>query len=125
MPDTGTLHGDLAALAGVIVASLPDPVLAAVAPGLAADLGRHPGVAERFRQTLIAAEQAQGAEILQRAVARGELPHEPVPAPVHANVPGTVFARTFLFHRHPGPEPAARLAGLTAAGLRSLPPAAD
>ncbi|MGH3645798.1 MAG: TetR/AcrR family transcriptional regulator [Micromonosporaceae bacterium] len=93
-PDSGSLRGDLAALAHAIVDSLTRPAAGTVL-GLLADVLTDPGLARRFAETYLAAERACIDEVLRRAVERGELPRTPEVARVHALLLGPVFAWVF------------------------------
>ncbi|MFD0353355.1 TetR/AcrR family transcriptional regulator [Streptomyces sp. NPDC127110] len=122
LPDTGTLSGDLTELANVVLAVFSDPVVAAATPGLLADLKQQPDIAARFQETFIAQERKQVTELLDRAVARGELAGPTDPALVHAAVLGTVFARVFLLAEHPDPAIAPRIAAMAATVATAQPP---
>ncbi|GLV83234.1 TetR family transcriptional regulator [Streptomyces lavendulae subsp. lavendulae] len=117
LPDTGSLHGDLAALAGLILGIFSDPVVEAATPGLLADLKQHPDTAARFRDTFIAGERATVTDLLERAFARGELAERADPALVHAVLLGTAFAWVFLLGRAPSPSLAPALAVVAAAAV--------
>ncbi|MEV7521666.1 TetR/AcrR family transcriptional regulator [Streptomyces sp. NPDC091371] len=121
LPDTGTLLGDLAGLAGLVLAIFSDPVVLAAAPGMLADLKQQPEIAARFQETFIAGERVQVTRLLERAVERGELAVMPDPALVHAAVLGTVFAWVFLLAEPPGPALAPRIAAMVAAGIAEWP----
>lgn len=97
--DTGSLRGDLTLLVRDIVASLGGPVTSAALPGLFADVTRDPGLAARFAETFVAAEQAYISEVLDRAGRRGELVRRPGLEVVHALLLGPVFAWVFLLGR--------------------------
>ncbi|MCX5405299.1 TetR/AcrR family transcriptional regulator C-terminal ligand-binding domain-containing protein [Streptomyces sp. NBC_00335] len=118
LPDTGTLTGDLTALAGLILGIFSDPVTAAAAPGLLADVRQQPDVAARFQETFIAEERAQIAEMLERAHQRGELTAPADPALVHAAVLGTAYGWLFLLDQPPTPALASHLAALGEAAAR-------
>lgn len=98
-PDTGSLLGDLTALVEEIVESLSDPAATAAIPGLLADLDASPDLAARFRDTFVTREQAVLGELLDRAVARGELDAAPDVELVHALVTGPVFTTLYLQRR--------------------------
>ncbi|MFJ8016302.1 TetR/AcrR family transcriptional regulator [Streptomyces sp. NPDC096339] len=117
LPDTGTLLGDLAGFAGVVLAVFSDPVVLAATPGLLADLKQQPEIAARFQEAFIAGERVQVVALLERAVARGELGTLPDAATVHAAVLGTVFAWVFLLAQPPTPQLAPRIASMVAAGI--------
>lgn len=100
-PDSGSLRGDLSALLDEIVAQLANPAAAAAVPALLSDVTADPGLAARFRQRFIARQQECLAELLDRAVARGELPTRPTIDIVHAQLLGPVFAWHFLLRNEP------------------------
>jgi AcrR family transcriptional regulator len=114
--DTGSLHGDLAALIRRMVASLARPAAAAAIPGLIADLGGDSRLAARFEQTFVAQERAVVAAVLDRAAARGELHGPSDPELAHALLLGPVFAWLHLLRRPPT-DLADRLAERVAAAL--------
>ncbi|MGW6708375.1 TetR/AcrR family transcriptional regulator [Streptomyces sp. NPDC054956] len=118
LPDTGSLLGDLTALAHLILGIFSDPVVAAATPGLLADLKQQPDIAARFQETFIAGERAQVANLLERAFVRGELAARADPALVHATVLGTVFAWVFLMAEPPTAALAPRIAAVAAAAAR-------
>lgn len=89
-PDSGTLRGDLAAVCRTIAAQLtaaPPDVL----HGLLADLHADSRLGARFNGTFIQRERAVIEQVLDRAVARGELEEAPDPAVVHALLLGPIF----------------------------------
>ncbi|GAA3174495.1 TetR/AcrR family transcriptional regulator [Nonomuraea roseoviolacea] len=93
--DTGSFRGDLGALLGDIAARLVAPP-PGVVPGLFADLHADPALAARFTGSFVATERRCVSDVLDRAVARGELPSRPDPAVAHALLIGPVFAWLFL-----------------------------
>ncbi|MFE4259727.1 TetR/AcrR family transcriptional regulator [Streptomyces sp. NPDC056883] len=118
LPDTGSLTGDLAALAQLILGIFSDPVVAAATPGLLADLKQQPDIAARFQETFIAGERVQVADLLERAFVRGELAARADPALVHATVLGTAFAWVFLLAQPPTPALVPRIAAVALAAAR-------
>ncbi|MBA8957484.1 TetR/AcrR family transcriptional regulator [Actinomadura namibiensis] len=104
-PDTGSLATDLAAVTRDIVANLATPP-PGVVTGLLADVHADEAMAAKFAATFVAAERACVTEILDRAVTRGELPHRPDPAVVHALLLGPIFAWLFLLLENRGTLPA-------------------
>ncbi|MBN6052403.1 TetR/AcrR family transcriptional regulator, partial [Nonomuraea sp. RK-328] len=93
--DTGSFRGDLGALLGDIAAQLAAPP-PGVVPGLLADVHADPALAARFTGSFVATERRCVNDVLDRAVARGELPSRPDPAVAHALLLGPVFAWLFL-----------------------------
>jgi AcrR family transcriptional regulator len=73
-PDTGTLAGDLRELVGGMRDWLDHPRLGLVLPDLLAEARRSPDFAAAFRERLAGPRRARSRAVLERAVARGELP---------------------------------------------------
>lgn len=71
--DTGTLEGDLVALADRIAELTGTDQARAALAGLVAELADHPELARALEDRLFAAERRYVALILERACARGEL----------------------------------------------------
>ncbi|MER7107410.1 TetR/AcrR family transcriptional regulator [Streptomyces sp. NPDC000229] len=115
-PDTGSLRGDLAALAQEIVDHMATPAAAAAVPGLLADVGASSDLAARIHDTFVVREQEVVTAVLERAVERGELPAVPDVALVHALLTGPVFTTLYVQHRRPDGV-AARLGSLVAHAL--------
>ncbi|GAA1681296.1 TetR/AcrR family transcriptional regulator [Glycomyces endophyticus] len=89
-PDSGTLRGDLAAVCRTIAAQLgaaPPDVL----HGLLADIHADQALGARFTGSFIGREQYVLGEVLDRALARGELAAMPDVRVVHALLIGPVF----------------------------------
>jgi AcrR family transcriptional regulator len=78
-PDTGDLHGDLAAVAAMIVADLTRSEARLALPGLLADVAMDPDLHAALRERFIGAERAQLATIVARAAGRGEVPADTDP----------------------------------------------
>jgi AcrR family transcriptional regulator len=118
-PDTGSLARDLTALVQEIVDHLTSPAASAAVLGLLADLGPDSALGVRFRERFVTRELADIESLLDRAVARGELPPPPSrpDAPtVHALVTGPVFALLYL-QRTPPDGLSERLGPLIATAL--------
>jgi AcrR family transcriptional regulator len=101
--DSGTLRGDLTAFVAAMIDRLSAPGVAWALPGLVSDIGGDDDLAARFAATVLAPEQHAISELLDRAVARGELPPEPEIEYAHAAVLGTIFGWLFLL-RAPTPS---------------------
>jgi hypothetical protein len=100
--DTGSLAGDIRALAARVVELLDSPVARAAVPGILGDMSSNPGLAARFHEVFSAAERDVVAAIVQRALDRGEITNAPGTDAVHAVVLGTAFA---WLHLLPAPRP--------------------
>jgi len=116
-PDRGSLGADLHALAGRIVELLGASPARHALPGLLSDLRADPALARRFRSLFVVPERRLVAELLDRAVARGELTTRPDPAGIHAQLLGTAFAWTFLITRRPPRDLTGRMAAAALATL--------
>jgi len=94
--DTGTLRGDLLAAVGTLCASISDEQ-AHLAIGLAGQLRASEELASLFREHVIAVERARWTAIVQRAVARDELPAEPPVSALFGELaPAIVFTRALF-----------------------------
>jgi AcrR family transcriptional regulator len=71
-PDTGSLPGDVLALLRATLGKMRRD--GHIMQAFAAEQGHHPQLAEAFRSTFLADRRAAAREILERGVARGELP---------------------------------------------------
>ncbi|MDX3232460.1 TetR/AcrR family transcriptional regulator [Streptomyces sp. ME19-01-6] len=100
-PDTGSLRGDLTRLVEDIVATLGNPAASSAVLGLLADLGASSGLADRFHASFVTSQRAVVAELMGRAVARGELGAPPDVDLAHALLAGPVFATLYLQRRRP------------------------
>lgn len=121
-PDRGSLRADLAAALADSMTSPPP----GTAPGLLADVHADPVLRDRFDAKYLGAQRRTLAEILDRAVARGELATHPDPAILNALLGGPIFAWLYLLSESPDQLPALTSALLDAAlALASSgPPAA-
>ncbi|RST15225.1 TetR/AcrR family transcriptional regulator [Streptomyces sp. WAC05374] len=116
-PDTGSLHGDLHALARLIHERLGNPLARQVTPALMAEMVRSPELAARLQQTFVAQQRADFVVLLERAAQRGELagPHDPALA--HLLLSGPVFMALFAFHDPVDDALLGAIASAVAAGL--------
>ncbi|MGK5552238.1 TetR/AcrR family transcriptional regulator [Actinomadura kijaniata] len=111
-PDTGSLPGDLAALAESLVTRLSAPAVAETLIGLLADIDGDPALLERFAARVTEPERAGEAAMLERAVRRGELARPPDPDLFHALFGGTALSWVVMARLDPGGLPG-RLARFT------------
>ncbi|HYN92238.1 MAG TPA: TetR/AcrR family transcriptional regulator [Pilimelia sp.] len=74
VPDTGSLRGDLELVLTVAAKALRHPLAAQILPDLLAEAARTPAIAATLRTALLDRQRDIGAQLAERAVARGELP---------------------------------------------------
>jgi AcrR family transcriptional regulator len=115
--DTGTLYGDLLALATEIRAQLSSPQARAVASGILAEINRSPDVARQLRDTVTTAERAVIATILDRASDRRELDSAPSPETVHRLLGGGLIGTALAFGEDPDDDALAEMVTVVVAGL--------
>jgi AcrR family transcriptional regulator len=72
-PDTGSLAGDLLAIADDAIAVLANPLIASVIQSLLAEARRSPNLAAVLTERFINPRREAGAQMLRRAVQRGEI----------------------------------------------------
>ncbi len=95
LADTGSLRGDLLAVVEQLVAGMREH--AHLAAGLTQQLRQSPELARVFREHVIAEERSRFVAILERAVARGDLPRMPDAAQLLADVaPALVHTRGLI-----------------------------
>jgi AcrR family transcriptional regulator len=115
--DTGSLFGDLTALARVIISHLTNSGAAALL-NLLGDIATDPALAESFTTTFIEPEREGNAELLRRAVRRGELKQLPDIDVFHAAFGGAVLSWLFISRHDPHDLPE-RLARFACAALQA------
>ncbi|MCI3928362.1 TetR/AcrR family transcriptional regulator [Streptomyces sp. AN091965] len=115
-PDTGSLRGDLTALAHVIVGQLADPAGSSVVLNLMAEASSNPGLVERFSPAFIDSQRTVITLLVERAVHRGELAELPDLDLLHALLGGTALSWLHILRHDPHDLPD-KLAGLACAAL--------
>ena len=98
-PDHGSLVADLTALLRDIAASLDNPVARRVLPAMLLEMDADDDVTERLSRTFVTREHEIIGEVLERGVARGELPSMPDVAEAQAHLVGPVFAWIYVLRR--------------------------
>jgi AcrR family transcriptional regulator len=116
--DTGSLFGDLTALARVIISHLTNPAASTALLNLLGDIATDPTLAESFTTTFIKPEREGNAEVLRRAVRRGELEQLPDIDVFHAAFGGAVLSWLFISRHDPHDLPE-RLARFACAALQA------
>ncbi|MFF2654265.1 TetR/AcrR family transcriptional regulator [Streptomyces sp. NPDC058045] len=119
--DSGSLRGDLRAMARVIHERLTSPAARQVIPPLLAEMSHDAELTGRLQNTFVASERRDLAVIVERARKRGELRRAPDPALAHLLLGGPIFLALLVL---PDPMDTARLdaiASAVAAGLTTEP----
>lgn len=93
--DTGTLAGDLTALLNHMAAKLAHEG-GKLFEGLVGDGIRHPALAEALRVELLAPRRAELVGLLDRAVARGEIPPPEDPSITISLITGALYERRLI-----------------------------
>ncbi|WP_043265296.1 TetR/AcrR family transcriptional regulator [Streptomyces sp. CT34] len=99
LPDTGTLPGDLHALARAIAGFYGDPRMRSLIEAVVAAAARDPQAATALR-TFFDERLVLAGAMVQRGIARGELPADTDPKAVMAAL-GAPFYYRILIERHP------------------------
>jgi AcrR family transcriptional regulator len=125
VPDEGSLEGDLHALANGVLGSLRVPALRTAFGVLVKEAGADPAVRELL-SGFLAGRFAAMAVIIDRAVARGELPPDTDAAGVLGTVTSVIYYRLYVLGE-PVSQDIADTAAATAlaaalAGIHSRPP---
>lgn len=76
IPDTGSLRGDVRSFLDQAAAALDHPLAARIIPDLLAVAVREPELAQGARDTVGAGRRRQALVLLERAIARDELPSD-------------------------------------------------
>ncbi|WP_058043725.1 TetR/AcrR family transcriptional regulator [Streptomyces roseifaciens] len=117
---TGSLHGDLLALVRTFHARMAAPAARQLAPALISELAVNPELDTRFQDTFLAAEQAAFAEIIEQAVARGELAGTVDPAMAHLLLLGSLASALYILNLPVDDALVTDLAAAAAAGITAL-----
>ncbi|WP_197093460.1 TetR/AcrR family transcriptional regulator [Nonomuraea sp. SBT364] len=120
LADTGSLHGDLLALVRTFHVHMATPAARQVAPALIAELAANPELDTRFQDTFLTAEHADLAEIIERAVTRGELAGPVDPTLAHLLLLGSLAAGLYIINLPVDDTVIADLAAAAAAGIAAL-----
>ncbi|WUV04432.1 TetR/AcrR family transcriptional regulator C-terminal ligand-binding domain-containing protein [Actinoallomurus sp. NBC_01490] len=99
MPDGGTYEADLRAFLAATFALGSRPQVVELLRALMAEAQINAAFGERFRETFLAQRRAALGTIVERAVARGELPSGLTSQTVIDIVFGTLWYRVLAAHR--------------------------
>ncbi|MFD1717094.1 TetR/AcrR family transcriptional regulator [Georgenia deserti] len=116
-PDTGSLRGDLLALARTIRDAMSSPAAREVAPQVLTEIRRSPAVSDRLREVFVTSERSEIETVLDRAVGRGELMRRPDIATVHRILGGALFFGVFVVDEDVGERELHQLVAVLSAGV--------
>ncbi|WJV50974.1 TetR/AcrR family transcriptional regulator [Streptomyces flavofungini] len=117
---TGSLHGDLLALVRAFHVRMATPAARQLAPALISEIAVNPELDTRFQDTFLAAEQAAFADIVDQAVARGELAGPVDPAMAHLLLLGSLASALYVLNLPVDDAMVSDLATAAAAGISAL-----
>lgn len=117
---TGSLHGDLLSLVRAFHVRMATPAARQLTPALISELACNPELDARFQDTFLAAEQACFAEIIEQAVARGELAGAVDPAMAHLLLLGCLASALYILNLPVDDAMVTDLAAAAAAGITAL-----
>ncbi|MFD9858865.1 TetR/AcrR family transcriptional regulator [Streptomyces alboflavus] len=118
--DTGSLHGDLLALVRAFHVRMAAPAARQLAPALISELAVNPELDTRFTDTFLATEQAAFADIIEQAVARGELAGPVDPAMAHLLLLGSLASALYVLNLPVDDAMVTDLATAATAGIVAL-----
>src|SRR5258705_10134298 len=116
-PDTGTLRGDIMAIAEDAIAVLANPLVRSVIQSLVAEARRTPNLAAILTERFVNPRREAGAQMLRRAVDRGEVRPDSDLELAQDLIGGPLYLRGVILGEEFPPGYSQRL---TEAALRSL-----
>ena len=116
LPDTGTLAGDLTALATALRGLLGALAARGLHPGVISEIVLDPDLARRFRQELSIPDRERVAEVVRRAIERGEARADLDPSFVVDALSALVVYFLFVVHEPVGDRELARIVDLVVRG---------
>jgi AcrR family transcriptional regulator len=117
LPDTGSLRSDLEFVLRLMAHALEHPLASQIIPDLLAEAGRDPQMAQTLHQALRDAQKDVGVQLVDRAVARGEVPADTDFDVALDLVVGPLYWRLAVARQPLSPDYLPSLAAATAAAL--------
>ncbi|MEU4116721.1 TetR-like C-terminal domain-containing protein [Kitasatospora sp. NPDC028055] len=117
--DTGTLRGDVLAFVTEVADALNQRLPARIIPDLLAEAGRTPELAEALLTNVRDARRSRAAQLLERAVARGELPADVDREIALDLLAGPLYWRLAVVHTPTAPDYLDRLTDKLLAAFRA------
>jgi AcrR family transcriptional regulator len=121
LPDTGSLRGDLELVLTIMAHALQHPLASQIIPDLLSEAGRDPQIAQTLHQALRTAQKDVGVRLVDRAIARGEVPADTDTDVALDLIVGPLYWRLAVAREPLNPAYVTRLAAATAAALEAAP----
>jgi AcrR family transcriptional regulator len=118
IPDTGSVEGDLRGIVQLVRTGFDDPELGPVSSAFVAAAMQNPSAARALHEFFVARHE-QSAEVVRRAVARGELPDVVDVKEVIRVAVAPVYYRLFVAHEPVTERDADRAADAALAAARA------
>ena len=107
-PNTGTLRGDLLGSMTAFTELLRGP-MSTVVRELISESAHDPALVQEFRSRMAEPMQAELVVVLQRAMARGEIPNQPIDPFIFEIPDAIVMHRLLIYGEVPGDDTCAQL----------------
>ncbi|SDL98260.1 DNA-binding transcriptional regulator, AcrR family [Nonomuraea maritima] len=118
IPDTGSIAGDLRGVVQLVRSGFADPELGPVSSAFVAAAVQDPAAAKALHD-FFAARHEQSAQVVRRAIERGELPDVVDPSEVIRVAVAPVYYRLFVAHEPVSEHDADRAADAALAAARA------
>jgi len=103
-PDTGSLHGDVREFLANARAALAHPLARSIVPDLLAEAHRNTELADALLSTVRDPRRAKAGSLVERAIARGELPADTDVDLCLDLLAGPLYWRLTAINTDPGPD---------------------
>lgn len=120
VPDTGSLRGDLLAVATAVIAMITTPEITAVIRAFVSEAPREPALAASGR-AFWDARLSLTRQVIERAVQRRELPETADPDPVIEALIGPIYLRLLVTRQPLDAKYAGQLVDRVIAGIQDVP----
>jgi AcrR family transcriptional regulator len=119
LPDTGSLRGDLELVLQIMAHALQHPLASQIIPDLLSEAGRDAQIAQTLHQALRDTQKDVGVQLIDRAVARGEVAADADLDVALDLVVGPLYWRLAVARQPLSPTYLSTLATVTAAALQN------
>ncbi len=119
VPDTGNLHDDIRHYLGSARAALTHPLAQKIVPDLIAEAARNPTLTDALLAMVQNPRRAKAAQLVERAIARGELPEDTDIGMCLDLLAGSLYWRLIVAQTATEDGDLDRLAGKVAAAMKA------